>query len=284
MSLLSFLFGGNIEIIEWIEERNDLVLWKFPDKDRDIKYGAQLTVMESQQAILVNEGQIADVYYSGRHELYTENMPMLTALKHWEYGFKSPFKVDIYYISSRQFTDLKWGTSQPILISDAQFGEVRVSAFGVYFIKISDPAKFFSEFAGTHPTLLIDEIETRLRGLIAPAFGECISESNIPLNRLTSQFSELGEELKPIIQKTIEPFGIEITHFQISSVSLPPEISAAIDRNTANHIESGTTLNTTNQKLDNNIILLEELAALKEKGILTEEEFLQKKAEILNRI
>lgn len=281
MGIFNFLFGGNIDIIEWLEDRNDIVLWKFPDKERDIKYGAQLIVMESQMAILVDQGQIADVFFPGRHELHTENLPLLTALKHWEYGFESPFKADVYFVSSKTFTDLKWGTSQPIYMHDSRLGDIRVSAFGVYFIKITDPSLFFSEFSGTSPTLMLEDIESRLRGLVAPAFGECIAQANIPLSRLSGHFDELGEELRPVIQEKIKPFGIEITHFQISSVSLPPEITAALDANTAQNIRGG---NLAEPEDTSPLEILEKLAGLKEKGLLSEEEFETKKKELLSRL
>lgn len=223
--MFGFIKNELLEVIEWKEQGKDTVLWKFPDKDSSIKYGAQLIVREAQAAIFLNEGQIADVYYPGRYELKTENMPLLTKLKSWKHGFNSPFKCDVYFVSTRQMTNFKWGTPNPIFVKDPQAGRVEVRAFGSYFMRISDPKKFFQEYHGTSAVLKTEELEDAFRGLIVPKFAEALSESTATAFEIYSQYSELGESIQPLIQSDLDEFGLELTKFQITSVSLPPEIT-----------------------------------------------------------
>ncbi len=230
MGLFDFFKDEFIEVIDWVEQDPDVVLWKFPDRDANIKYGAQLTVRESQVALFVDEGQIADVLGPGQWELITENLPVLTTLRNWDKGFKSPFKVDVYFISTRTFTNLKWGTPNPVIMTDPQFKQVRVRAHGVYFVKVKDPATFFKEFAGTHPVLRIQDIEERLRGIVAPKFSEVLAESGISVMGLVANYTELGDKIRPFLQKDVEPFGLEITKFQITSTTLPKEVEAFYDK------------------------------------------------------
>jgi len=176
MGLLDFFLEEFIEVIDWVEKDKDTVLWKFPDKDANIKYGASLTVRESQVALFLNEGQFADTYDPGLFELNTQNMPVLTSLKNWDRAFNSPFKADVYFLSTKTFTDLKWGTPNPIILRDPEFKQVRVKAFGTYFIKIKDAEKFFTEFAGTKSILKIQEIENSLRDIVSPKDAEYQSE------------------------------------------------------------------------------------------------------------
>ncbi len=232
MGLLDFIKGELIEVIDWVESDNDTVLWKFPDRDANIKYGAQLTVRESQTAIFVDEGRIGDIYEPGRFELITQNMPITTTLKSWKHGFDSPFKVDVYYLSTRTFTNLKWGTPNPIMLRDPQFKQVRVKAFGTYFIKVVDPAKFFTEFAGTKPQLKIYEIEESLRDIVSPKFAEALAEANVSVLDMVSKYTELGDTIAPILQKDLDPFGIELVKFQITSTSLPKEVEEFYDKMT----------------------------------------------------
>lgn len=223
--MFGFLKNELIEVIEWQETDKRTILWKFPDKDANIKYGAQLTVRESQAAIFVNEGQIADVYGPGRHMLRTENMPILTRLKSWKHGFNSPFKADVYFVSTRQLTNFKWGTPNPIFINDPEAGRVEVRAFGTYFMKIADPKLFFREYAGTKAILTVSEIGEAFRDLVVPKFAEALSESDATAFDIYSQYSELGETIRPLIQQDLNDFGLELTKFQITSVSLPPAIT-----------------------------------------------------------
>ena len=232
MGIFNFLKGELIEVIDWVETGNDLVLYKFPDKDANIKYGAQLTVRESQTALFVNEGVLADIYEPGRFELITQNMPLLTSLKNWKTGFDSPFKADVYFISTRTFTDLKWGTPNPVILRDPQFKQVRVKAFGTYFIKVGDPALFFKEFAGTSPSLRISTIEARMRDIVSPKFAEAIAEANVSVLDMVANYTELGEKITPILQKDFEPLGLELVKFQITSTSLPKAVEEFYDKMT----------------------------------------------------
>lgn len=222
--MFSFFKNELIEVIEWKEDSQDVVLWKFPDTDSNIKYGAQLTVRESQIGLFINEGQLADIYYAGRHELVTENMPLLTTLKSWKYGFNSPFKVDVYFLSTRQFTNLKWGTPNAVFIRDPEMGPVQIRAFGVYFIRIKDAKLFFREYAGTNNVLYIDQLEETLRGLISPKFAEALAKSGVSAFDIYANYSTLGDQIRPMLQADLDPFGLELTKFQITSVSLPKEL------------------------------------------------------------
>ncbi len=232
MGLFDFIKGELIEVIDWVESDKDTIVWKFPDRDCNIKNGAQLTVRESQEVLFVDEGRIADVFEPGRHKLITDNMPILTTLKSWKHGFDSPFKVDVYYFSKKTFTNLKWGTPNPIILRDPQFKQVRVKAFGTYFIKIVDAPKFFKEFAGTKPIVKISEVEESLRDVVSPKFAEALAEAQVSVLDMVSNYSELGEKISPILQEDLEPFGIELVKFHITSTSLPKEVEEFYDKMT----------------------------------------------------
>jgi len=232
MGLFNFIRDEFLEVIEYIEDDKDIVLWKFPDKDREIKYGAQLTVRESQLAMFLDEGRFGDVFEPGRHKLLTDNMPILTTIKSWKYGFESPFKADIYYISTRIFPALKWGTPNPIILRDPQFKQVRVKAFGTYFIKIKDPRNFFTQYAGTGDIVRITEIENHLRDVVSPKFAEAIAEAGVSVLDMVANYTELGNAILPVLQKDLDSFGIELTKFQITSTSLPKEVEAFYDKMT----------------------------------------------------
>jgi len=332
MGLFDFIKGELIEVIDWIENDNDTVLWKFPDRDANIKYGAQLTVRESQMAIFMDEGQMADAFTPGRYELYTQNMPLLTSLRNWDKGFQSPFKCDVYFISTRTFTELKWGTSNPVILRDPQFKQVRVKAFGTYFIKVKDPALFFKEYAGTNTVLRISAIESSLRDIVAPKFAEALAESGVSVMDLVSNYTELGDKIAPSLQEDLDAFGIELVKFQITSTSLPKEVEAFYDKMTnmnmvddmqkfqqfqsANAMEKAAEnpsggasegvgmgmgfgmaqmmMNQNKEQTESSsskamtreeiMTTLKELGALKESGILTDEEFNEKKKELLSRL
>jgi len=232
MGLFDFIKGEFIEVIEYIEDDKDIILWKYPDRDREIKYGAQLTVRESQLAMFLDEGQYGDIYEPGRHKLITDNMPILTTIKSWKYGFESPFKADVYYMSTRTFPGLKWGTPNPIILRDPEFKQVRVKAFGTYFIKIKDPKKFFTEYAGTGHIIRISEIEAHLRDIVSPKFAEAIAEAGVSVLDMVANYTELGNAIAPILQQDLDPFGIELVKFQITSTSLPKEVEEFYDKMT----------------------------------------------------
>ncbi len=232
MSLMRFFVEEFVEVIEWREQDRDTILWKFPDRDANIKYGANLTVRESQTALFLNEGEFADDFEPGRYELLTENMPLLTSLKNWDKGFKSPFLCDVYFFSSKTFTDLKWGTTNPIILRDPEFKQVRVKAHGTYFIKVKDPKLFFTNYAGTKGQVKIGEIEASLRDIIAPKFAEALAETEVSVLDMVKSYSEIGYKVAPILQMDLDPFGIELVKFQVSSVSLPKEVEEFYDKMT----------------------------------------------------
>lgn len=232
MGLFNFIRDEFLEVIEYVEDDKDIVLWKFPDKDREIKYGAQLTVRESQLAMFLDEGQFGDVFEPGRHKLITDNMPILTTIKSWKYGFESPFKADVYYLSTRVFPALKWGTPNPIILRDPQFKQVRVKAFGTYFIRIKDSKKFFTQYAGTGHIVRITEIENHLRDIVSPKFAEAIAEAGVSVMDMVANYTELGNAILPVLQQDLDDFGIELTKFQITSTSLPKEVEAFYDKMT----------------------------------------------------
>lgn len=232
MGLFNFIRNELVEVIDWVENDRDTVIWKWPHDKNNIKYGANLIVRESQTALFVNEGTMADIFEPGRFELVTSNMPLLTSLRNWKTGFDSPFKVDIYYVSTRQFTGLKWGTPNPIMLRDPEFKQVRVRAFGVYFVRIKNPELFFKEFAGTSPVLKIQELEDKLRELVSPKFAEAIAESGVSVMDMVANYTELGDRIAPMLQDDFEPFGLELTKFQISSTTLPKEVEEFYDKMT----------------------------------------------------
>lgn len=219
-----------LEIIEWIEQDPNLLMWKFPDSDSEIKNGAKLIVRESQKAIFLNEGKFADSFSAGTHSLSTENIPILSKIKGWKYGFESPYKADVYFFSIKDFVSLKWGTPAPILLRDPQFGPIRIKAFGSYNVKITDPFKFFTKYAGTFPLLTIFELEYQLRDFIAPIFSEVLAQANISALDIAGNLSLLNQRIQPLIAPHFEQFGLEVTQFSISSATLPKEVNENIDK------------------------------------------------------
>jgi len=330
MGLLDFIKGEFIEVIDWVDNTNTTVIYKFPDKGNKIKNGAQLTVRESQVAIMMNEGEFGDVYIPGRHELTMANMPVTTTLKSWKYLFNSPFKVDIYFVSTKQFTNLKWGTTNPVIVRDPDFKQVRLRSFGTYTMRIIDPKKFIKEFAGTKSWVQVDEVSEQLRNVITSKLAEGLAEAHISVLDLAANFTEIGEKLKPVFQAEFEVWGIELGKFYIENVTLPEEVEKMLDKTTELNMMSGQ-LNQFNQMQggialekmadnpgtanvaglgagvlltnlmqpqNNNAIsndqpadnkqeligLLKQLGELKAAGILTEDEFNKKKADILAKL
>ena len=235
MGLFDFIRGQFIDVIEWVDASRDTIIWKFPDQDKEVKMGAQLTVRESQVALMINEGSAADIFQPGRYELTTRNMPIMTSLRSWKYGFESPFKVDIYYVNTRQFTDLKWGTPTPVYIPDSKFGQVEIRAFGAFNFRVKDAGKFFKEFAGTDPEVQVSELEGTLRGKLVDRFTEVVAEmaeQGLSFVQLQAQKSEFTKALMPRIHDYFEQFGLDITDFQIQSITLPPEVNEFLRKNT----------------------------------------------------
>lgn len=308
-----------IEIIEAPTSEPNLLMWKFYDADKEIKNGAKLTVRESQHVLFLNEGQLADVFSPGMHTLSTENIPVLSRLKGWKYGFESPFKADIYFFNTHQYINNKWGTPAPILLNDPQFGQIRVKAFGSFDLKISDVAVFFRQYAGTYSQLTIYELQNQLRDFIAPKFGEVLANENISITEVARNITELSKKIEPLLRPYFLQLGIELTQFVITSVTLPEEVTAHYDKvtnmnmvsdmdkftkfNTANAInQKGTVIHDATQNAmamgimmnqmqqnkpeekEDITAKLQKVKALFDAGLIDETEFKAKKGELLNQL
>ena len=231
MGLMDYLKGQFLEIIQWTDDSRDTLSWRFPDEDKEIKRGAQLIVRESQIAQFVYLGEYGDTFGPGKHTLSTENIPILSTLKGWKYGFESPFKADVYYVTTRLFTGNKWGTSNPIMMRDQDFGIVRVRAFGTFDFKISEPKLFLKEVAGTDNHFRLDEFADTMRSRIISVFTDALATAKVPVLDLATRYSEMGEALLPIINPITQgKYGIEMTSFTLENASVPPEVEAAIDK------------------------------------------------------
>jgi membrane protease subunit (stomatin/prohibitin family) len=231
MGLMDFIKGELIEIIEWTDDSRDTLSYRFPDDDKEIKNGAQLIVRESQVAQFVYLGQYGDLFRPGKYTLTTDNIPILTTLRGWKYGFESPFKADVYYIVTRIFTGNKWGTSNPVMMRDADFGIVRLRAFGTYDVRIVEPARFLKEVAGTDQHFRLDEFADVMRSRIVSVFSDALANSKVPALDVAARYTELGDALLPLINPVLNAkYGIEMSSFVLENVSVPPEVEAAIDK------------------------------------------------------
>ena len=231
MALMDFIKKQFIDIIEWTDDSRDTLSYRFPDEDREIKNGAQLIVRESQAAQFVYLGQFGDTFGPGKVTLTTDNIPVLTNLKSWKYALESPFKADVYYVVTRLFTGNKWGTSNPVMMRDADFGVVRLRAYGTYDFRIVDVKKFLKEVAGTDDHFRLDEFNDTMRSRIVSVFTEALASSKIPALDVASRYAELGGALLPLINPAIgEKYGLEMTTFLVENVSVPPEVEQAIDK------------------------------------------------------
>ncbi|MFA5782234.1 MAG: SPFH domain-containing protein, partial [Bacteroidales bacterium] len=218
---------------EWLDPSNDTILHRFERYNNEIKYGAKLVVRESQLAVFINEGQVADVFQPGTHTLETQNMPVLTTLKGWKYGFHSPFKAEVYFCNTKNFTDQKWGTKNPIMMRDAEFGVVRIRAFGNYAMKIKDAVKFIREIAGTDGTFTTEKITEQLKNITITRFTDILGTSNIPVLDLASNYDELSKFVFDKIGPEFLEYGIELTKFLVENISLPPAVEEAMDKRTS---------------------------------------------------
>ncbi len=219
-----------IDIVQWVEDTPDTMVWRFPRYENEIKYGAKLIVREGQAAAFVNEGKLADVFQPGTYTLQTQNLPILSTLKGWKYGFESPFKAEVYFVSTRVFTDRKWGTKNPIMMRDAEFGPVRLRAFGTYAVQVDDPAVFLRQLVGTNAQYNIDQINDQLRDLLTARFADVIGESKIPILDLAGNYDELGKFINTRIEKDFEVFGVKLVNLLVENISLPPVVEAALDK------------------------------------------------------
>ena len=234
MGLFNKLFNEFIDIIEWTDDTQDTMVWRFPRYQSEIKNGAQLTVRETQVAVLVNEGVIADIYQPGRYQLTTNNMPILTTLKGWKYGFNSPFKVDVYFVNTKQFLNLKWGTANPIMMRDPEFGAIRFRAFGSYCFKISsDPTAFIKNVVGTDGNFTTEGVTEQLRNFIITKFTDYLGESKVAALDLASNLNEFSAALEDSLKTDFADYGMELTKFLIENISLPEAVEEALDRRTS---------------------------------------------------
>jgi excisionase family DNA binding protein len=231
MGIGSFFKGEFIDIIEWTDDSRDTLSYRFPDEDKAIKNGAQLIVRESQVAQFVYLGAFGDTFGPGKHTLTTENIPILTRLASWKYGFNSPFKADVYYVITRLFTGNKWGTANPVMLRDADFGVVRVRAFGTYDFRIVDVPVFLREVAGSDHNFRLDEFADTMRSRIVSLFTDAIASAKVPVLDVASRYAELGDALLPMINPAVRgKYGLEITSFIVENVSVPPEVETALDK------------------------------------------------------
>lgn len=219
-----------IDIVQYLDDTNNTLVYRFERFQNEIKWGAKLIVREGQAAVFINEGKLADVFAPGTYTLDTKNLPILATLKGWKYGFESPFKAEVYFISTRQFTDLKWGTMNPVIVRDPEFGPVRLRAFGTYAIRVKDPATFIREIVGTDGRFTTDEIVNQLRNVIVSHLGDALGESKIGVVDMSARYREMGEFLTLEMRPWFEGIGLDLTTMLVENISLPPEVEQALDK------------------------------------------------------
>jgi membrane protease subunit (stomatin/prohibitin family) len=234
MGIWDKLRGELIDIVEWIDDTPDTMVWRFPRYENEIKNGAQLIVRESQVAAFVNEGVLADIFlWPGTFTLNTQNLPVLSTLRGWKYGFESPFKAEVYFVSTKTFTGRKWGTKNPIMLRDPEFGPVRLRAFGTFAIKVVQPATFLKEIVGTNGHFSVDDVGEQLRDMVVSRFADTLGESKIPLLDLASNYDELGKFITAKIKDDFAAYGLQVTQLWVENISLPPEVEQALDKRTS---------------------------------------------------
>jgi membrane protease subunit (stomatin/prohibitin family) len=244
-------FNEFIDIIEWTDDTDDTMIWRFPRNHAEIKNNAQLTVRETQVAILINEGQFADVFQPGRYQLTTNNMPILTTLKGWKYGFNSPFKVDVYFVNTKQFLNLRWGTANPIMMRDHEFGPIRIRAFGSYCFRVEpDPTRFIRNVAGTDGNFTTEGIAEQLRNFVITKFTDYLAESKIAVLDLAANLNEFSSEINIALKDDFSEYGIELTKFLVENISLPEAVEEALDKRTSMGVIGNTTTYTQMQFAD----------------------------------
>src|SRR5436190_10963901 len=233
MGIWDKLKGELIDIIEWLDDTRDTMVWRYPRGDNEIKYGAKLVVRESQAAAFINEGALADVFLQpGTFTLQTQNLPILSKLKGWKYGFESPFKAEVYFVSMRTFTDRKWGTKNPIMLRDPEFGPVRLRAFGSFAVKVGDVPTLLRNLVSTDSRFSVDDIGEQLRDLLVARFADALGESKIPVLDLAANQDDLGKLLITRIQPDFDTFGLKLVNLLVENISLPPEVEQALDERT----------------------------------------------------
>lgn len=340
MSLMDFIRKQFVDVIQWTEDEDGVLAYRYPMQDMEIRYGSQLTVRESQLALFLNEGALADQFAPGQHKLTTQTLPVLTYLKNWDKLFESPFKSDVYFFSTRLKLDRRWGTPQPITIRDKDFGIVRMRAFGLYAYRIVDPKLFLTEVSGTRDIYTVDDLDGQLRGTIIGAMTNLFAESGVPFLDMAANQTELATRLKAAMEPMFAKLGLALDSFVVENVSLPEELQKVLDQrismNMLGDLNKFTQYQVANsipiaagnegglagigaglgagmsfgqvmtgamaqtaaqpaaapaaapaapqQSSEDIVALLEKFHGLKEKGILTEEEFAAKKAELLSKL
>ena len=234
MALWDKITGQFIDIIEWLDQTQDTIVFRFERQGNEIKNGAKLIVRESQVAVFVSEGKIADIFTEpSTYTLETKNLPILGTLKGWKYGFNSPFKAEVYFVSTRRFMNLKWGLKNPLMLRDAEFGVVRVRAFGTYGIRVVEPSILLQQLVGTNPDFTTEDISEQIRNMIVSRFSEILGEMKIPVLDMAANYSEAGELVAKQMRLEMTEFGLELINLMIENISLPPEVEAALDKRTS---------------------------------------------------
>ncbi len=234
MALWDKLFGELVDIVEWVDDTRDTMVYRFQRYNNQIKYGAKLIVRESQVAAFINEGTLTDLFlFPGTYTLETKNLPLLSTLQGWKHGFESPFKSEVYFVSMRTFTDRKWGTKNPIMLRDPEFGPVRLRAFGSFAIQVKDPATFLKQVVGTSGRFSVEQIGEQLRDMVVSRFADVLGESKIPILDLASNYDELGKFITSRIEHDFDQFGLKVAALYVENISLPPEVEAALDKRTS---------------------------------------------------
>lgn len=233
MGIMDAIRSQFIEVIEWLDDSGNTLLYRFPVQGQEIKNGARLTVRESQTAVFVFQGQIADVFPPGLHTIDGGNTPILSKLGAWMHGFNSPFKAEVYFVNTKQFTDLKWGTANPVMMRDTDFGMVRLRAFGIYSIRVIEPRAFIKEVAGTNGHFVTEDIEGQLKRTLVSGFSDALAESKIAALDLASNYDELGKFVRGKLSDEFKSYGLELTKYVIENISLPQEVEAAMDKRTS---------------------------------------------------
>ncbi|SEG67006.1 Membrane protease subunit, stomatin/prohibitin family, contains C-terminal Zn-ribbon domain [Nonomuraea solani] len=230
MALFDKIRGEFVDIVEWLDDSRDTLVWRFPRYENEIKMGARLVVRESQVAVFVNEGRIADAFGPGTYTLETRNLPILSTLKGWKHGFHSPFKAEVYFVGTRQYADFKWGTQNPIMVRDPEFGPVRLRAFGAYAARVTDAPALLRELAGTDGQFRTEEVEGYLRQMVVGRLAHALATTGLPVLDLAADQHEMGRRLAEALTADLAGVGLAIPAFTIENISLPPEVERALDK------------------------------------------------------
>lgn len=232
MGLFNFMKSQFVEVIEWLDDSQDTMVFRFPVQGQEIKMGAKLTVRESQTAIFINEGKAADVFGPGLYTLSTENLPVLTKLQSWPYGFNSPFKAEVYFFNTKQFTDQKWGTENPIMLRDSEFGMLRLRAFGIFSFRMNNPIVFLQQISGSSGDFTVGSITGQLKRMIVSGLTDLLGELKIPALDLAANYDEISEQALQKLEPKFEVFGLKLESFYVENISLPAEVEQVLDKRT----------------------------------------------------